>query len=134
MKSRIAFSVIAALLVVLTSTAQARIKLTTLPERETVRIDIQNGRFTLVEEERTVNLQTGRNQVDFSWANINIDKDSIVFRVIKADGEVNVLNTNYPPDENALYWTVSSAKAGPAVIRVSYLIGNMAAGPSYPAL
>ena len=58
--------------------------MTTLPERDSVRIDIQNGRFTLVEEERTVNLQQGRNQVDFSWANIGIDKDSIVFRVIKA--------------------------------------------------
>jgi hypothetical protein len=111
--------------------AEARIKLTTLPERESVRIDIQNGRYTLVEEERTVNLQAARNQVDFSWANINIDKDSIVFRVIKADGEVNVLNTNYPPNENALYWTVSAEKAGPAVVRISYLIANMAAEPSY---
>jgi len=124
----------AALTLAIAATAQARIKLTTLPERQTVRIDIQNGRFTLVEEERTVNLQAGRNQVDFSWANINIDKDSIVFRVIKADGEVNVLNTNYPPGENALYWTVSAAKAGPAVIRISYLIGNMAAGPSYQGI
>jgi hypothetical protein len=114
--------------------AQARIKLTTLPERETVRVDIQNGRFTLVEEERTVNLQAGRNQVDFSWANINIDKDSIVFRVIQSDGEVNVLNTNYPPNENALYWAVSAEKAGPAVIRISYLIGNMAAEPSYQGI
>jgi hypothetical protein len=111
--------------------AQARIKLTTLPDRESVRIDIQNGRFTLVEEERTVNLQAGRNQVDFSWANIGIDKDSIVFRVIRADGDVNVLNTNYPPNENALYWTVSAEKAGPAVVRISYLIANMAAEPSY---
>jgi len=134
MKSKVVLSLTAALLIVLTSTAQARIKLTTLPERETVRIDIQNGRFTLVEEERTVNLQGGRNQVDFSWANINIDKDSIVFRVINADGEVNVLNTNYPPNENALYWTVSAQKAGPAVIRISYLIGNMAAGPSYQGI
>ena len=123
-----------ALVAAVATTAQARIKLTTLPERETVRIDIQNGRFTLVEEERTVNLQAGRNQVDFSWANISIDKDSIVFRVIRADGEVNVLNTNYPPNENALYWTVSAQKAGPAVIRISYLIGNMAAGPSYQGI
>src|SRR5271157_3994086 len=116
---------IGGLLLVVAAPAQARIKLTTLPERDTVRIDIQNGRYTLTEEERTVNLQAGRNQVDFSWANINIDKDSIVFRVIKADGEVNVLNTNYPPNENALYWTVSAQNAGPAVIRISYLIGNM---------
>ena len=64
MKSQIVF-VLTACLAVLASTAQARIKLTTLPERETVRVDIQNGRFTLVEEERTVNLQGGRNQVDF---------------------------------------------------------------------
>jgi hypothetical protein len=125
---------LAAAVVAAASAAQARIKLTTLPERDTVRLDIQNGRFTLVEEERTVNLQQGRNQVDFSWANINIDKDSIVFRVIEADGEVNVLNTNYPPNENALYWTVSAEKAGPAVIRVSYLIGNMAAEPSYQGI
>jgi hypothetical protein len=97
-------------------------------------VDIQNGRFTLVEEERTVNLQAGRNQVDFSWANINIDKDSIVFRVIKADGEVNVLNTNYPPNENALYWAISAQNAGPAVIRISYLIGNMAAEPSFQGI
>ncbi|MGA2254816.1 MAG: hypothetical protein ABSG53_09155, partial [Thermoguttaceae bacterium] len=122
---------IGGLLLAADASAQARIKLTTLPERESVRIDIQNGRFTLVEEERTVNLQAGRNQVDFSWVNINIDKDSIVFRIIKADGEVNVLNTNYPPNENALYWTVSAEKAGPAVVRISYLIANMAAEPSY---
>ena len=57
-----------------------------------------------------------------------------LFRVIKADGEVNVLNTNYPPNENALYWTVSAEKAGPAVIRISYLIGNMAAEPSYQGI
>jgi hypothetical protein len=120
-----------ATLIAATAPAWARIKLTTLPERDSVRIDIQNGRYTLVEEERTVNLQAGRNQVDFSWANINIDKESIVFRVIKADGEVNVLNTNYPPNENALYWTVSADRAGPVVVRISYLIANMAAEPSY---
>ena len=124
----------AIVLLAVAATAQARIKLTTLPERETVRVDIQNGRFTLVEEERTVNLQAGRNQVDFAWANISIDKDSIVFRVIEADGEVNVLNTNYPPSENALYWVVSAQKAGPAVIRISYLIGNMATQPSYQGI
>ena len=134
MKTSIRMGMMCVLLAGLGLDAQARIKLTTLPERETVRVDIKNGRFTLVEEERTVNLQGGRNQVDFSWANINIDKDSIVFRVIKADGEVNVLNTNYPNNENALYWTISAAKAGPAVIRISYLIGNMSAGASYQGI
>ena len=85
MKTTLTFA-LAGLLLVAAVPAQARIKLTTLPERDSVRIDIQNGRYTLVEEERTVNLQAGRNQVDFSWANIGIDKDSIVFRVIRSDG------------------------------------------------
>lgn len=134
MKTSIGTIIVALLLSGLAIEAQARIKLTTLPERETVRVDIRNGRFTLVEEERTVNLQGGRNQVDFSWANITIDKDSIVFRVIESDGDVNVLNTNYPNNENALYWTVSAAKAGPAVIRISYLIGNMSASASYQGI
>jgi hypothetical protein len=115
-------------------TAGARIHLTTLPEREAVRIDIQNGHYTLVEEERTVNLQAGRNQVDFSWANIGIDKSTILFRVIRANGAVSVLDTNYPPNETALYWTVSAERAGPAVIRVSYLIDNMAAVASYQGI
>ena len=134
MRTAFTIALAGALLLAAATAAQARIKLTTLPERESVRVDIQNGRYTLVEEERTVNLQGGRNQVDFSWVNINIDKDSIVFRVIRADGEVNVLNTNYPPNENALYWTVSAEKAGPAVIRISYLIANMAAEPSYQGI
>lgn len=134
MNKNFLFSVALVILAALAGTAEARIKLTTLPERDTVRVDIQNGRYTLVEEERTVNLQAGRNQVDFSWANINIDKDSIVFRVIKGDGEINVLNTNYPANENALYWTVSAENPGPAIIRISYLIGNMAADPSYQGI
>lgn len=134
MYPRLPFLVALTILAAFSSAAHARIKLTTLPERDSVRIDIQNGRYTLVEEERTISLQADRNQVDFSWANINIDKDSIVFRVIKGDGAINVLNTNYPPNENALYWTVSAEKAGPAVIRISYLIGNMAADPSYQGI
>ena len=51
MKTVIRTALVAAVLAGWAATADARIKLTTLPERESVRIDIQNGRFTLVEEE-----------------------------------------------------------------------------------
>jgi len=54
--------------------------------------------------------------------------------VIEANGKVNVINTNYPNNENALYWSVYSENAGPAVIRISYLIGNMNAKPSYQGI
>ena len=62
--------------------AWARIKLITLPVRERVEIQLDNPGATLVEEERHVPLVQGVNQVDFSWANTQIDPGTIVFRVL----------------------------------------------------
>src|SRR5687768_2993623 len=77
-------TVLAALFATLsiTSTASARVKLITLPVRERVEIQLDNSSATLVEEERIVPLVKGENQVDFSWANTQIDPNTIVFRVI----------------------------------------------------
>src|ERR1700682_4045337 len=81
---------------------QARIKLITLPPRERVEIQLDNPSATLVEEERIVPLVKGENQVDFSWANTQIDPDTIVFRVIAPVGDnkldVKVLSVSYPPN------------------------------------
>lgn len=116
------------------SHALARTKLVTLPDRDMIRMDLKNPVHTLLEEERTINLQKGTNRVDFSWANVAIDKDSIQFRCIKAPGKISVLNTNYPPNENALFWEVSSENAGPAVFRISYLMSNINRKISYLAV
>src|SRR4051812_39740381 len=64
------------------TSAYARIKLITLPVRERVEIQLDNPSATLVEEERVVPLTKGVNQVDFSWANTQIDPNTIVFRVL----------------------------------------------------
>jgi hypothetical protein len=129
--------------------AEARIKLATLPRRERVEIQLDNGRFTLVEEERIVPLlkstrETGNNRVDFSWSNASIDKDSIQFRPIAvrhgdafrpiAPGEINVINVAYPPNENALVWEVYAREACALKVRVSYLISNLDRGFAYRAL
>ena len=66
--------------------AEARVKLITLPVRERVEIQLDNAAATLVEEERVVPLVKGENQVDFSWANTQIDPNTIVFRVIAPVG------------------------------------------------
>ena len=66
------------------SEAFARVKLITLPVRERVEIQLDNPSATLVEEERIVPLVKGENQVDFSWANTQIDPNTIVFRVVGA--------------------------------------------------
>jgi hypothetical protein len=118
--------------------AHARVKLITLPVRERVEIQLDNAGATLVEEERIVPLVEGANQVDFSWANAQIDPHSIVFRVIAptdgADLEVKVVSVSYPPGESALVWTVGASKSGSARIRISYLLDNLTKSFSYRAV
>ena len=112
----------------------ARTKLTTLPERNKIRIDMRNPKYSLIEEERTINLQKGVNQVEFAWANTYIDMKTIQFRPIKAPGEIRVLNVNYPPNESALFWKTYSSKAGPGVFRISYIISNLNRQIAYEAI
>jgi hypothetical protein len=118
--------------------AFARVKLITLPVRERVEIQLDNSSATLVEEERIVPLVKGENQVDFSWANTQIDPNTIVFRVIAPVGEndldVKVLSVSYPPGEAALVWTVGSSGSGSARVRISYLLGNLTKSFNYRAV
>src|SRR5258707_6709938 len=123
------------LILAMSSTASARIKLITLPVRERVEIQLDHPSATLVEEERIVPLVRGVNQVDFSWANTQIDPGTIVFRVLGGiDGkaaekaaplDVKVLSVSYPPNEASLVWQVSSNGSGSARVRISYLLGNI---------
>jgi len=144
-------TLLAAALVLLATAprASARIKMTTLPRRERVEIRLDNGRYTLVEEERIVPLlestrKRGNNFVDFSWSNTRIDKASIQlrplairengrFRPLK-EGEVNVINVAYPPNENSLVWEVHAKQPCALKARVSYLISNLTRSFSYRAL
>lgn len=129
--------------------ALARIKLITLPVRQRVEIQLDNPHATLVEEERIVPLVRGVNQVDFSWANTQIDPNTILFRVIPhgkaaaAEGpeveaaeplDVKVLSVSYPPNENALVWQVAASGSGSARVRISYILGNLSKSFSYRAV
>lgn len=118
--------------------ALARVKLITLPVRERVEIQLDNPAATLVEEERIVPLVKGENQVDFSWANTQIDPNTIVFRVVGPVGkvplDVNVVSVSYPPNEAALVWTVGASDSGSARVRISYLLGNLTKSFNYRAV
>lgn len=124
------------------SLAEARVKLTTLPVRERVEVQLDHASATLVEEERVVPLVAGENQVDFSWANTQIDPSTIVFRVLGPGGDkpfggeldLNVLSVTYPPGENALVWQVSSSVSTSVVVRISYLLGGLTKSFNYRAV
>ena len=116
---RLAYAVLV-VLAMMAPPAVARIKLITLPKRERVEIQLDQPNVTLVEEERIVPLPKGVNQVDFSWANTAIDKDSIQFRALADPEGIKVLSVSYPPNENALVWQVSAGQSGPARVRTVY--------------
>jgi len=129
----------AAVLAGFSPVAEGRIKLITLPPRERVEVQLDNPGATLVAEERIVPLVKGENQVDFSWANTQINPDTIVFRVIApaaADKklDVKVLSVSYPPNEQALVWSVGSSDSGSARIRISYILGNLSKNFNYRAV
>jgi hypothetical protein len=123
----------AAMPLLFTAPAWARIKVVTLPKRERVELQLDNPHATLVEEERVVALLKGANQIDFSWANTGIDKDTIVFRPINMADKARVISVSYPPGESALVWQVFADEAGPCRVRISYLIQNLNRSFSYRA-
>jgi hypothetical protein len=118
--------------------AYARVQLITLPVRERVEIQLDNPNATLVEEERIVPLVKGENQIDFSWANTQIDSNSIFMRVIAPAGnkplDVKLLSVSYPPNEPALLWNVGASDSGSARVRISYLLGNLSKSFNYRAV
>ncbi len=120
--------------VLISMTAHARVKLVALPERARVVVSLTNPDATLVEEERLITLQKGVNQVDFSWQAVNIDPTSIQVRMLKSPDKVLVLNTSYPPNENALIWEVSSPGAQEERVRISYLLQGIGRDIVYKAV
>ncbi|MHC4406928.1 MAG: hypothetical protein ACYTG0_45510, partial [Planctomycetota bacterium] len=141
--------IVPAVLAAVPTVVEARIKLITLPVRQRVEIQLDNPNATLVEEERIVPLVKGVNQVDFSWANTQIDPNTIIFRMVDRDDEgggapakaprskpldVKVLSVSYPPNEAALVWQVASSGSGSARVRISYLLGNLTKSFNYRAV
>ncbi len=133
MKTRSLLTALAALTLTATC-AHARVKLVALPERARVVVSLANPNATLVEEERILTLQKGVNQVDFSWRGVNIDPSSIQVRMLSQPDKVLILNTSYPPNENALIWAISSPDAKEERMRISYLLQGLGRDVVYKAV
>src|ERR1043165_3553468 len=122
------------LIILLASAAWARVKLVALPERARVVVSLNNPEATLVEEERLITLQKGVNKVDFSWRGVNIDSSSIQARMLTHPNQVTVLNTSYPPNENALIWEINSPEPQEERVRISYLLSGLTREVTYKAV
>src|SRR6267143_2385409 len=120
--------------VLFTISVEARIKLVALPERARGVVSLHSADVTLVEEERLITLQKGVNKVDFSWRGVNIDSASIQARMLSHPNNVLVLNTSYPPNENALIWEINSNEAQEERVRISYLLSGLTREVTYKAV
>ena len=125
MKPWVQFACCAGLAALATLPAAARIKLAALPERGATTIRLDNPAFTLIEEERVLTLQKGVNKVDFSWAGVAIDPDSIRLAPLANPDKVLLLNVSFPPGEAALVWEISCPEAIEEPVRISYLLSGI---------
>ncbi len=107
------------------STVRARTKLAAVPEREATVIRLDNPKATLIQENRTLTLQQGQNQVDFSWKGVQVKQDSIRLDILTNNDAVSLLSVSYPPQEAALVWSIHAQSPVQVEVRISYLLSRI---------
>jgi len=86
------------LIVASSGIARARVDLVTLPKRDTVQLTIYNSAdLTLVRESRALTLKTGKNKLQFSWANTLIDPTSLEMLPKANADKIDIADLTYPP-------------------------------------
>ena len=113
------------LALLLPTTVTARTKLVALPDRENTWIRLDHPDITLIQEERTLSLHKGINQIDFSWKGVHIDPESIRISILQHPQSTHLINVSYPPNEQALVWEIYSDRNQQEKIRISYLLSNI---------
>ncbi len=115
------------------ATAQARINVVTLPDRDSVQLTIYNSAdLTLVKETRHLTFRKGMNKLEFSWANTLIDPTSVEFRALTHADEVEVVDVSFPPRvANTLEWRIKSEVAGDVVVEIRYFTSGLSWAADY---
>lgn len=115
--------------------AEARTRLTPLPERAELVVSLENPNHALLYEERDIPLQRGTNSVDFSWQGVSIDPASVRLELRShpgtGDDATKIIATSYPPDTQTLTWELYSPEARTERVRVSYLLQGITQEPTY---
>lgn len=115
--------------------AQARINVVTLPDRDSVQLTIYNSAdLTLVKETRHLTFRKGMNRLEFSWANTLIDPTSVEFRALTHADELDVLDVSFPPRvQSTLEWRINSEFAGEVVVEIRYFTSGLSWSADYVA-
>lgn len=107
------------------------IDVSTLPPRDEVQLTIYNSEdITLVREKRRVTLRSGVSQLQFSWANTQIDPSSVTIRF--QDPRIDLIDTTFPHERNqVLHWSVRSPADGETTAEISYFTSGISWSAEY---
>ncbi len=115
--------------------AGARVELVTIPARESVRIYLGTPPAALIQEERVIPLDQGRNKVTFSWQKAGVDGGSLDLVPVTHADEVSVLGIGFPPgSSNSVVWEVDSTVEAGVRFRVTYALNGLRWEPEYTAI
>jgi hypothetical protein len=115
------------IVIAITTTAQAKIDLVTLPTRDTVQLTIYNSAdMTLVRESRALTLKEGSNQLQFSWENTLIDPTSLEMLPKEHAGDIDIADLVFPARvRNLGLWDIKSKYAGKVPVEITYLTSGL---------
>ena len=115
------------------SMMSAAVGLTTVPEREQVRLTIYNSvDLTLAQERRDLVLKPGINYVQYQWANTLIDTTSIELMPLERHDDIEIIDMIYPPGAPAtLIWRVQSDVEGVVPFEISYFTSGLSWNADY---
>jgi len=114
----------------------AAVGLTTVPDRDGVRLTIYNAvDLTLVQERRSLVLRPGLNRIQYQWAGTLIDTTSLELRALDHQDQVTISDVIYPPGAPAtLVWQVQSEFVGPVRFEISYFTSGLSWSADYSLL
>jgi len=120
-------AILIATTLLISTLAQAKVDLVTLPTRDSVQLTIYNsGDLTLARENRALTLKDGNNRLQFSWANTLIDPTSLEMIPMANAGEIDVQDLVYPPRvRNLGLWNIVSRVSGKVPMEITYFTSGL---------
>jgi len=119
--------VAAAICVVLSGSAAAKVDLVTLPAGKKIQLTIYNSAdITLVRDQRELTMKKGENVLQFSWAGTLIDPTSLDMMPKKFADKIDIFDITYPPRvRNLGLWHIRSGVSGGVPVEITYFTSGL---------
>ena len=116
------------ILLFMTSGAQAKIDLVTLPSRDKVQLTIYNSAdLTLVRESRNLTLKNGWNWLQLAWANTLIDPTSLTLEPLEQKDKIAIEQLVFPARVQQVgQWLIYSQVDGQVAFEITYFTSGLA--------